>query len=347
MKNFIKSAIVLLSEAIWIYFVIALFASVEWDQAIFVPALWWLIAGIAGYTVNRLIGGKLHYIFVLLINIIAVTFIVIQNWMLAVPEGSWFFGIVLSLAVGFVYVRGASFVYKETTRMQMMQRFEFNIFIYLFLMFIFSANNWTNELFHVVFFSAIFGSLAGMILTLDSTEAPEEDERVEVRKVGDPRGFITVISVVFLSVIVVAALLFMPYVREKLQQFTLAGMNGVFWVFRQIGNFFAWIFSLFELPEQEGTPPEMAPQEQIAIDEVQEETVLSLPVEWIITIAAALICIVLLFIFGRFLKNRQPIRRPRPAVKSSKFKWGIFRNRFNEWKKEADDYFTEEIFKIL
>src|SRR5699024_7470619 len=109
---------------------------------------------------------------------------------------------------------------------------------------------------------------------------------------------------------------------------TFLGMNGVIWVFNQIGNFFAWFFSLFDPPEMDGSLPEMAPQEQIEIDEIQEEIGLSLNIEWIVAIVGALVLIVLILIFGKFLKNARPVKKSRPVTKTTKFRWSIFKEKY-------------------
>lgn len=332
MKNFIKSAIVLFSESIWIYFIFALFISVEWDTPTFLSATWWIIAGILGYVLNRIVVGKLHYIVVLGGNAFVLVFLVIQNWRAAVPEESWVTGIFFSIAVGYVYVRSASFVYKKATRMDMLQRFEFSMFIYLALLFMYTFNDWINDYFHMTFLGAIFSTLLGMILTLDNDEKSSENKQVEVQKIGNPSGFIAVISVLFISVIVISSILFLPTVREKLQQFAFFGMDRVVWFFQQIGNFFAWIFSFFGTPEMDGALPEAEPQTPIDMGEMQEEVGLSLPIGWIFAGVGLIALILLLFVFGRFLKKWRPVNVARSTIKkeSRKLRWSVLKEKIQQ-----------------
>ncbi len=306
MKQFIASAIVLFSESIWIYFVFGLFMSAEWNEPIFVHAVWWLVAGIAGYLINCLFGGKVHYIMTLSLNVFFVIVLIIQNWKASVPEGSWLAGIFFSIAVMYVYVRSASFVYKAATRMQMLQRFECNVFIYVALLFIFTFNNWVNDYFHLAFLGAIFSTLLGMILTLDIHEEIEvENKQIDVQRVGNPSGFIAVITVLFSSVVVISSILFLPAVRDKLQQFAFFGMSGVSWFVHHIWKFFAWLFSLFGTPDVKGTLPEAGPDTPIDMGDMQEEIGL-LPIGWIFVGIGMVVVFLLLFLFGYFLKNWRP-----------------------------------------
>ncbi|MEI3605067.1 hypothetical protein SPD48_05140 [Pseudogracilibacillus sp. SE30717A] len=324
MKQFIASAVVLFSESVWIYFLFGLFMSVEWNEPTFVNAIWWVVAGVLGFLINRLVAGNTHYVLALVINALVLLFIVIQNWKAAVPEGSWVAGIFFSIAVLFLYVRSASFVYKSATRMHMLQRFEFSIFIYLALLFIFTFNDWINEYFHPAFLAANFSTLLGMILTLDTDMKTGENKQVDVYKAGNPGGFITVISLLFTSVVVISSALFLPAVREKLQQITYLCMNGVSWIFSRIWQFISWVFGLFEPSEIDGTLPEAEPQTPIEMGEMQEE-ITSLPIGWLFVGISVLIVILVLVILGYFLKNW------RPSEQVSRLSNRRNKNRFN-WR---------------
>src|SRR5690625_3541002 len=188
MLKWMKSAIVLWSESIWVYFVIALFISIEWGEPFFTQAFWWVVAGFLSYLMNRLIAGRWHYILILVLNGILVFLLIFQNWLTAVPAGRWGVGIILSIAVLFVYVRSAVIVYQEPNRLQLLQRFEINILVYLVLAVIFSFKSWENDLFHLLFIGAIVSSLLGMILTLEGEEETKINKDVEIRKAGNPQG---------------------------------------------------------------------------------------------------------------------------------------------------------------
>jgi len=325
MKQSIRSLIVLFCEAIWIYFVLMLFLSAEYDEAIFVNAFWWVVAGLAGYGLNRLIAAKVNYVFSIVINGLVVAFFIVKNWQVGVPEGALVAGVFISVAVFYVYVRGASLVYKAPTRMHMLQRFEFTIFIYIALLLLFSFRNWDTELFHLLFLGAIFATLFGLILSLDAHEDAGTKRGVHILKVGNPRGLLGVIISLFIAVIALCAILFLPVVRDKLQHYAFAGIGAVMWALRQIGSFIEWLLGKADMSESGEPAPEMEIEEGLAMEEMAEEVGLSLPVEWIVGGLGLIALIIIVLIFGRFLKHWKPdIRVEEKGPKAEKAGWKSF-----------------------
>lgn len=322
-----RSFIIIFSESIWIYYAIAFFTSVELDRAVFVPATWWLIAGITGYVFNRLLAGRVHYLFLVSGNILLLTWILVQN-MKSVGEGTWVLGLVLSIAVSFVFIRSGSFVYREPTRMQILSRFEGNIILYALFALVFTVKGWGDGQFHIVFLFATFISLMGMALTLQKHVQDKGNGHIEVQRVGQSGWFTAVISMLLVGVTLVCTLLFLPSIREML---LTVGTNG-FELLKRLGkmlmDLIAWLFSLFPPPELEGTPPEMEPGAPMIPDEMDEEVMLKIPIEWLIGIGGALVIIVLLIVFTRFLKQWQPPKpKKRLQIRTRKESWWA-----NFWK---------------
>lgn len=321
MSKFYQSSILLLSEAIWIYYLIALFMLVEWNNVVFIPVLWWIIAGISGYIINLLIARKFNYIYVLMTNGFILIALIVLNWNSAVPKGAWVLGICLSIAVSYLFIRSASFVYNKTTRMQMLQKFEFNIFIYLIFLVLFSFNGWVYETFHILFLSVIFASLLGLLFTLEQKEQSLNKHEIDIYKVGNISKFIVVVSGLFLIIIGMSSLLFFPIVRNKLQDAGFAAWHGLLWVLQLIGDFFIWILSFFDSPEHEGEVPGMMQDEAFIMDDIGEEIAFSLPLPWIFGSIGIIVMIIIFLLIARYLKLWQPPSKNQvsPPFKTSSF----------------------------
>ncbi len=323
MKLFSKSLILLFSEAIWVYYVIAMFASIEMNKPVFVNVTWWCIAAIVGYLFNALLAGKIHYVILLSGNVLFLGGIVFQN-IKAINEGAWLLTVVLSVAVIFVFVRSASFVFRERepNRLQMLQHFEANMIAYAILALIFSTNGWSSEWFHGVFLLAISFTLIGMILTLQNLDQRVEDDEIEVKSVGHSGWFTGVMSGLLLAVALICTLLFLPSIRQALQTVGVSGFQLLKGLGKTVLAWLTWFFGLFTPAETEGPLPEMAPPEAMGAEEVGEELLFSMPIEWFITIIAIVVGIVLLVVFSKFLKGWQPPKpKKRERILSSRTPW--------------------------
>lgn len=348
-----RSFIIVFSEAIWMYYTIAFFTSVEMDKAVFVPVTWWLIAGIAGYVFNRLLAGRVHYLFLISGNILLLIWILIQN-LQVVNEGTWVLGFVLSIAVSYVFIRSGSFVYREPTRMQILNRFEGNIILYALFALVFTAKGWTNGQFHVVFLFATFISLMGMTLTLQKHVQDQGSEHIEVQRVGQSGWFTAVISILLTGVALVCTLLFLPSIREMLYTVGTNGFGLLKWLGKTLMDLIAWFFSLFPPPEIEGAPPEMEPEAAMIPGEMDEDIVLNIPIEWLIGIGGTLVVIVLLIVFTKFLKQWQPPKmKKRQRVSTLRASWWTnfwsklktYLKRFTmKWKSMFPQFYKQTVY---
>ncbi|NEU29669.1 hypothetical protein GN156_02625 [bacterium LRH843] len=349
-----KSFIILFSEAIWIYYVIAMFSSVEMNRAVFVNATWWIVAGIAGYVFNVLLAGKVHYLLLASGNALLLGLFLFQNWNRVDLEGVWILGVILSIAVSFVYVRSASFVYREPTRRQMLHRFEGNVIFYTLLAIVFTSNRWGDELFHITFLSAAFLSLIGMVLTLQHYEKDEGDGTIEVQKVGQSGWFTAVISILLLCVSIVCSLLFLPSIRTALYSVGMGGLGVLKWLSNAALHFISWLISLFPQSEIEGLPPEMTPADPVINGEMIEEPLFSLPIEWIVAILGVIVIVIIFFVLTRFLKKWQPkeTKRRHQALKVKGLWWESFRKKINlffkqlrrRWRSMFPRYYDQVVY---
>ncbi|MGM8364831.1 DUF4129 domain-containing protein [Virgibacillus sp. W0181] len=306
MNVLFRAFVVLFSEAIWIYFIIALFAGVEWDEAVYVHVMWWIVAGLSGFVINNLLAGKVSSTPVITINGFVLILIVIQNWRLTVPEGLWSFGIYLTIAVSFVFIRSVSFVYKKTTRQQLLHRFEGNVVLYAVFVFAFTVKDWDTPAFHFSFIVAIMMSLMGMILTLQSHEQEEGNLRVEVHKAGNSGTLFSVVGVLFSLIVIASSLLFLPSVRESLHTLGKSGLAGVKWLYEKGVTAISWLFGLFPETKGKGELPDPQPSPPVLPEEDSEELLFSLPLAWIVGIIAAIAIIAALWLLSRYLKRWQP-----------------------------------------
>lgn len=316
MNHFSKAFIAIFSEAIWIYFVIVLFTGVEWGDPLFFPVTWWVIAGVFGYVMQFIVTIKpLHYLINIVCSIIVCSFIVIKNWQVAVPEGLITFGIFLTVAVTFIFIRSSIFFYKEPTREQMLHRFEGNIIFYIMFALIFLFNPWDVNVsftsFHIVFLIAILLSLFGMILSLHTVEEENKNIDMEIYRVGQSRSFLSLISLILFLVVVVSFSLFMPSVRNILYIAANSGLEGLKWVYESITNLMSWLAQYITTSDDGGTLPEPIPDVSIQGEMEMEEPSFSLPLPWIIGAGAFLAIAGALSVFTKFIKNWNPKKNVR------------------------------------
>ena len=158
-----------------------MFTSIEMDKAVFVNAIWWLVAGILGYVFNMIFAGRVHYLVLVGGNVLLLGLIIIQN-MKSVVEGSWVFGLVLGIAVSFIFIRSGSFVYREPTRLQILHRFEGNIVVVCFSCYRFhiSKRGGMND-FISSFICHFHESLIGMTLSCKIRDKRKATEKLKCK----------------------------------------------------------------------------------------------------------------------------------------------------------------------
>ena len=318
-----RSFIILFSEAIWVYYGIALLTSIEMDKAVFVNAIWWLVAGIVGYAFNMIFAGRVHYLVLIGGNVLLLGLIIIQN-MKSVSEASWVFGLVLGIAVSFIFIRSGSFVYREPKRLQILNRFEGNILSYAFLAFVFTTNGWGDERFHFVFLFATFISLIGMTLTLQNQGQDEGHGEIEVQRVGHSGWFTAVVSILLIIGTLVCALLFLPFIREAIYKVAMNGVGLLKWLTNNILEFIAWLFSLFPDSKTGRNLPEITAEELIMPEEKNGEVMFVFPLEWFAGILGVIVLVIGFIVLTKFLKQWQPPKpKKRQQVVIVKGSWWI------------------------
>ncbi len=308
MNRLWQSFIILFSEAIWIYYGIGMFASVEMGQATFLFPLWWGIAGIAGYGLNIILSRRANIPLLIIGNVIVLSIILVQNWQVSYIDGRWLLALVLSAGVSFVYIRSASFIYRSITRKIVLQRFEGNIIFYALFALVLIPNGWGNESFHIVFLLAIVCSLVGMILSLQQGQE-EKVNGVKVLKVGQAGWFTVIMSTLLIGVAFISSLLFLPGIRAALYTAGMGGLSLLKSVVQLVFRFISWFLSLFPSSKEEGVFPELEPAEQINLGEMEEEIAFSFPVEWVIGCIIMIALLSAIWLLVKFLRKWQPPKR--------------------------------------
>lgn len=301
-KYLYQVMIILFSESLWIYYTIVLFTSVEWNQLAFFNVTWWVVAAIIGFTLNAVL-ANVSNIVRLIGNVLFLGFILLQNWRSVIPEDTWFFGVVVSLAIVFIYIHSANFAFHHPKRQQILHRFEVNIIFYIVFVVIFTVNQWVNETFHLLFIGAILFSLIGMLLTLSNDE--QRNDHVEVRKVGQSSWFTGVVSIFVITLSVVSLLLLLNSVQRGLYFVGTTFWGVVKYVGTTIFNVITWFFSLLPVNDMEGTLPEMEEIQELPGSEQTEEIMIGTIPMWLVWVAAFLALGCIIWILSKLMKKRQ------------------------------------------
>lgn len=319
--------IVLSSETIWLYYALVLFTGNQWSQGIESDGLWWLAAGVLGYALNAAAAGRVHYAFQLIGNAALLGFLLFQSWISTVPDGLWGYGIAVSAAVSFVFLRGATLVYRPPARMHMLRRFEANILFYLLFVLLFTVNHWLDDMFHVMFLTAILFSLLGLIFTMQHQASSTDSSQVEVRTVGRSGWFTGVVVFLFAGIALLCLLLLLPSIRSGLQSLAEGVWVGLKWIGTALVNAIVWLFSLLPKPgPSEGMPADLFPQTVKMPEQSQEEAVAVIPTTWLVgglVVVGAAVAVMLLI---RFLKHWQRPNAPmkvRRVVVTRRSLWSV------------------------
>lgn len=357
-KNGTILTVLLASEALWMAYAIILFTGSEWGRHPFFDYRWWLIAGIAGYIVNRILVGRVHYLIPFVVNVVVLGIILFQNWKLNGSEITLTVGISLSIAVTILFIRSVLFVYREPKRTQMLGHFEGNVIFYIVFMLLFLGTDWfTGAMtFHLLFVAAIFFSLIGMVFTLQSHEESDGQEPIDIYKVGQSGWFAGVAVLFLVAIASFCLLLLIPAVRTGLYTLAVAGWDGLKWLWTVFLRLMEWFAGLF--PEQSEMEGELPPTEEMpALPEGAEEPIRSIPLEWLIAIGAVIAVVVLVLAFwfiSRWLRNRKFT----PAVKVDNIviarsswwrvlldKWTAFVRWFRrQWRMRFPRYYKAPVY---
>ncbi len=312
LKLIYKSFVMMFSEVIWIYYVIVLFTSVEWNQAAFFDITWFVIAGILGYVLNLILLNIRYHMLGFVVNIVAIGFIVIQNWKNIVPEEAWSLGLAVSIGAGIIFVRSARLVKQQPTRQELLRRFEGNIIYYIIFALSFSVNNWNNVVFHILFIFGIISSLMTMILTLQGFEESEDNRNIKVIKVGQSTWFAGLASILLAVIPLITLILLLPSVNKSIYFLVVSLWEKIKWIGAKLLHFLHWIMSLFPESEINGTIPDNPPQQIKMPAEGIEERFTSLPSALIITIIAILFILAAIWVITKIVKKSNEVMKIRP-----------------------------------
>lgn len=321
-KNALKSFIVVFSEAIWIYYFIILFTSVEREDFVTMNTLWWGVAGIGGYVINAVL-SKRKLVFIIVGNLVLVLFVLYKNWNISVPEGALTFGITVTVAVIAIWMRSAHFSSAKPSRQDLMRCFEGNIVLYLLFAFVYMKKEWGADTLHLVFLTALCFSLIGMILSLQSHTDSRGEEVTEIRKVGKSSSFTVVLLAIFASIPLLSLSLLFPGVNRTVTAIFFSVWNGVKWLGSIFTQFLLWFAHLF--PDRpNGEIEGIQSGGGAGASNEGEEMVFSFPIMWLLLGIAAIFAIVALMVIINVLKNRPSLvgeARPKKVIISKEPWW--------------------------
>ena len=347
-KIVFKSFIMMFSESIWMYYLIVMFTSVEWNQPIFFDCTWWIVSGALGYTLNALLANKKSHVLLFSANLSVLVFIIIQNWRNVVPQGSWIFGLAVSVGLSVVFIRSARLITRLPTRYEILRRFEGNVIYYIVFAVVFAVNKWNNEIFHLFFIFAIFSSLIGMILTLQGHEETEGDQKTKIMKVGQSGWFTIMVTVLLICIPPISLILLLPSVNSTLYLLGVRVWEGLKWLTLKIGVFLHWLLSLFPDPKMEGVIPSIPPEQTVIPHDAIEKSFATLSYIWLIAGVAIVLILIAIWFFTYFMKNRRfskvlkakniKITRESWAVNMKK-KWKVYLQNLNRRWRMAFPYF--------
>jgi len=328
-KNLFKTFVMTLSEVIWVYYTIMLFTSAEWERPVFFSLTWFIVSGVTGYGVNALSAKRIHYVLLFAVNVLVLGFVIFENWRSIVPPGAWGFGLAVSIGLGFIFLRSARLAFHHPVRFEILRCFEGNIIGYSFFVLIFTANKWTNQLFHLIFLCAIVSSLLGMILTLQNHEEADDNQKTKIIKVGQSGWFAGTAAALLILVPIFSLALFLPSVNQALYLTGMTVWNGAKWLAVNIGriivNLILWFLGLF--PESPTGPVEpllfITFEQQKDMESKAMESINPLLLKGIIAVGAVLIAVLVIWFFCRFIKNIKfpPSLKPKQITVTKESWW--------------------------
>lgn len=353
MNNGLKAIIVVFSEALWMYYFIILFTSVEWDGFVSFNTFWWGVAGISGYVVNALL-FKNKIMIRIITNLILAGIVLFKNWEISVPEGSLTFGIAVTIAVVAIWMRSAHFSTAKPKRQDLMRCFEGNIVLYLVFAFVYMKKEWGADNLHLVFLTAIGMSLVGMILSLQTHADGKGEEVTEIRKVGKSSSLTGLLTALFFSIPILSLSLLLPGMNRMVKAFFLTLWDGVKWIGSILAQCLLWFANLFpdtpngELKGIESGGSAGAPNGS-------EEMVSTFPIVWLLAGMAFILFSVAIMVVIRVLKNRPSSVggvRPKRIEVSKEPWWNYFINKISaillllkmSWRRRFPHYYQDSVY---
>lgn len=307
-RDLFKSLIILLSEILWIYYLISLFTSIRWNEPVFANIIYWLLAGGIGYILNSILLAKAKIPLLITGNILFSTFILVQNWRQNVPKASLGYGLAMSIGLVTIITRSLSLAHRQPNRRVMLSHFEGNIGAYIILSGIFVIRGWEGDGFHFLFVSAIFLSLMGMMFVLDNYTGEESSYLIETRRVGNS-GWFSLIMTLALAIVPLASLaLILSPARQTVYIMVASGWEAIKGIFLFLTSIINWFMGLIPDPPIVETIPN-DPIQGLALPKQEEKIISSLPY---ILMLASMGILILVGLALRLLKLIKDIRRPKP-----------------------------------
>lgn len=334
MRDILRSFIVLYSEAVWICFTILLFSDRQWTQGPAADMLWWLVAAAAGYALHAALAGRIHYLALTAASVLILGFLLYKNWQTVAVESGFMYKGSVTVAAICLFARGVFFAYRRPTRLNMLGRFEGNVVFYLIFLLLYTAKGWPGETLHLMFLAAIFASLMGMTLTLQSHG--EEQDQAEVRTAGRAGWFAGIVALLAAGIVLLTLMLLLPAVRNGMRALAFALRDGVLALYSLIRRLFLWLMQW--LPDPEPAEMELEPIRGAAPDlseMLAEEAALALPIPWILGVLAALAAlsgIVLAALLFRQARLPKGVKRSRVSVRRSS-SLSFLLEWFNRWRR--------------
>ncbi|WP_284035574.1 hypothetical protein [Neobacillus sp. 114] len=353
MKGILNSFIVVFSEGIWIYYTIVLFTSLEWNKFVSFSAAWWWIAGIAGYFLNVFL-SKRTFLVGVMANLLFMGIVLYQNWKtISVPDGAWFFGLAISIAAGFIWIRIAGLYDKKPKRRDMLRCFEVNIILYLVFAFTYMKKGWEVDALHVSFILAIAISLIGMILSLQSHAQDDEGYSADIRKVGHAGPLTSLLIAALVSIPFFSLVLLLPGVNKAVISVGVRFWEGLKWAGSIAARFILWVVGLFP-GSHIGKMEILEPRKDVMAHDAVKETVSSFSTIWLIVGIAVVLSAVFMFVLVKVLKNKQTISgmKPKQVVISKESWWGNFKRKLwalmnnvkVNWRKRFPHFYYDSVY---
>ncbi|HHV64192.1 MAG TPA: DUF4129 domain-containing protein [Peptococcaceae bacterium] len=351
-KEFFKRFLMMLSEIIWIYYVIVLFTSVKWNHLFYFDPVCFMAAGVMGCVWNFILRKSNNQILLFTGNILALGILVFLNWLSIVPGGKWVFGIAVSIGLGIIFLRSARLAFRPPLRLEILQHFEVNIVLYLLFALVFTAKEWINGIFHFLFILAILSSLLGMILSLDTHEEYDRNQQIKVLKVGKAGWLAGAASVFFLFIPILTLVFLLPSVQKTLFALVLGFWEGIKWSFQQINKFLMWLASLW--PEQETGSLSGLPGQSLNLPKRMEETVTLVPSKWLITgliILAFGFAVWILTTLVTRIQRPQTIK-PKSITITKQDWWAVFKKKIKffwyslslKWRRSIPYFYYQPVY---
>ena len=298
-RSLLKSLIVVYSEAIWIYFGLALYAKIEWDITQLPLPYAWISACFLGYAGQFLLtrwvrNTKLKYLFTLVPLFILITFN--WHWFSAYDRG---YGLAFLLTCVFLYLRSAYYFLKEPTRAQMLLRFEGNVLWYILFVLILKVHPNLETLIHIPFMVGILFSLAGMTLTLHPESG--QKEAIKTKMVGNSWGLLGVVIVVLALGSLLSLLLLVNQVRTGVVTIVFGTWEGVGALGDLVLKAMIWLLSLTSPPEANSELLQQSVPPSLSVTEAEAVAYIEMPLFWLFLSIAVLAIFAILYFLPKIV----------------------------------------------